>query len=167
VTIGVFVLLAAGFLFAVDRQWLAWPPWQTYVGVAIGVLMAALLFVAYRWNSEPQLAKEAVLELTTFEQNQQPNAAEEINIARWFYMDARYEVVKRSTGEKTSQYLSTFLFIIFDRPIANPRAEVTSKGMQLPPNEFKTLNERGAVILFNGKLAAGAVRIRVPSLNAR
>lgn len=136
-----------------------------WFGLALGYLGGSVVALwILRLFPEGREAKSAFLKLQTYgpAAGRNPDATEERNVVRWHYMDSTYEVV-RADGTKTRTVQHTFVLVVFDRPIPEPRCTITSQDMALPPHEARFSNEHYIYLIFNGPLPMGFVNIDVQS----
>jgi hypothetical protein len=101
-------------------------------------------------------AKSALLEVAIHGPSRNPYSVREKNIARWSWLQAVYQ-----TPRQPRQIPHTFIIVVFDNPVINPRFSVTSQGVVLPPHEVRFGNDRYAFIIIDGALQPGNIIIDV------
>ena len=103
------------------------------------------------------LANTSYITLHTYGDDRHPIRLAYENVWRWYTLRA----IGTDKDTEGTNPLATILFISFEIPVSVGTLEISSPDMQLPLHETKEFNNRFAIIVFNGSIPQGTLRIEV------
>jgi hypothetical protein len=144
--------------------WPSVPAWVAQAGLAIGLFVIGLavgLIIGDRRNPRAELVDRAELVLHSYGDDRTPTRVSDNNIWRWYILRVAAVFIEAETGRTERRSLPTSLYVTFDQPVRVGTLTISADDFKLPLHEVKEFNNRFAIIVFDGELPTGTLRIRV------